>query len=151
MKKIIAAAALLAVGAIFQPAWADSNEVVAVTRLADGSSNTWTMADLQAALGLLNRKYHRDVERPAGRAAWHGPLEREIPDAARGVKTEVYADGTRFEFPYRDVGTPTAISNRNSQLKLNLTRGVSANLAAARLRRAQERATTNIVYRVVQP
>ncbi len=46
--------------------------VVAETLLADGTTNTWTQADLVDALGLLNRRYRRDIETEAGRRAWHG-------------------------------------------------------------------------------
>ena len=49
-----------------------SDEVVATTLRADGSTNTWTAAELQAALGLMNRMYKREVETDAGRRRWHG-------------------------------------------------------------------------------
>ena len=49
-----------------------ADEVVATTLLADGSTNTWTQADLRDALGLMNRMYHRD---DAGR-----PPRRPRPD-----------------------------------------------------------------------
>ena len=50
----------------------DSAAVLASTLRADGSTNTWTAADLQAALGLMNRMYWRDMENDAGRQRWHG-------------------------------------------------------------------------------
>ena len=46
--------------------------IVAETLFEDGSTNTWTSADLQQALGLMNRKYHREQETDHGRAQWHG-------------------------------------------------------------------------------
>ena len=46
--------------------------VVAQTLFEDGTTNTWTQADLTDALGLMNRKYHRDIETEAGRVKWHG-------------------------------------------------------------------------------
>ena len=49
-----------------------TNTVVAATLLADGSTNTWTQADLRDALGLMNRMYHRDMATDAGRRKWHG-------------------------------------------------------------------------------
>ena len=128
-----------------------SNDVVAVTRMVDGSPNTWTLADLQAALGLLNRKYHREVERADGRRAWHGRLVSEIVDTNRMEKVEVYEDGSRFTFPFVLKDTPAAISNRNAQMKVTMTRGVPSALAAARLRRAEEKAQTNTVNIVTGP
>ena len=67
MKKLIfaVAAAISAVALAQEP-------VVAQTIRADGSTNTWTQADLQAALGLMNRMYHRDMATDAGRRKWHG-------------------------------------------------------------------------------
>lgn len=148
MKKIIIVAALIGAGVGVLAV--ESNEVVAATLFEDGSTNTWTAADLQAALGLLNRRYHREVERPDGRRAWHGDLVREIIDTNNLRKIEVYADGTRFAFPFEVKDSPSAISNRNAHLKTVMTKGVPAALAAARLRRAEEKATTNIVNVVVR-
>ena len=48
------------------------NGVIATTLLADGSTNTWTQADLRDALGMMNRMYHRDMATDAGRQRWHG-------------------------------------------------------------------------------
>ena len=48
------------------------DEIVATTLLADGSTNTWTQADLRDALGLMNRMYHRDMATDSGRRRWHG-------------------------------------------------------------------------------
>ena len=106
---------------------------------------------MQSALGLLNRKYHREVKRPDGRKAWHGDLVREIIDTNNLQKIEVYSDGTQFTFPFVVRDSPAAISNRNAQLKTTMTRGIPAALAAARQRRAEEKAQTNIVNVVVQP
>ena len=129
----------------------DTNAVVAVTRMADGTPNTWTLADLQAALGLLNRKYHREVERPEGRRAWHGRLVREIVDTNSMEKVEVYEDGSRFAFPFIQRDSPAAISNRNAQLKVTMSKGVPKALAEARARRAEEKTTTNVVNVVTGP
>ena len=67
MKKLIfaVAAAISAVAMAEEP-------VVAQTIRADGTTNTWTQADLQAALGLMNRMYWRDQETDSGRKKWHG-------------------------------------------------------------------------------
>ena len=149
MKKIIIVAALLGAGVGVLAV--ESNEVVAATLFEDGSTNKWTVADLQSALGLLNRKYHREVRRPDGRRAWHGDLVREIIDTNNLQKIEVYSDGTQFTFPFVVKDSPAAISNRNAQLKTTMAKGVPVALAAARQRRAEEKAQTNIVNVVVQP
>ena len=149
MKKIIIVAALLGAGVGVLAV--ESNEVVAATLFEDGSTNKWTVADLQSALGLLNRKYHREVKRPDGRRAWHGDLVRQIIDTNNLQKIEVYSDGPQFTLPFEVKDSPAAISNRNARLKTTMTKGVPAALAAARLRRAEEKATTNIVNVVVQP
>lgn len=52
--------------------WSADTNIVAVTQYADGSTNVWTQGDLQDSLGLLNRKYWRDMESETGRRAWHG-------------------------------------------------------------------------------
>ena len=64
-------ALILSVALCCGPLAAD-DPIVAATLRADGSTNTWTQADLQAALGLMNRMYWRDQETDAGRRKWHG-------------------------------------------------------------------------------
>lgn len=49
-----------------------ASNVVVTTQYADGSTNLWTQGDLKDALGLMNRKYHRDMQTESGRTAWHG-------------------------------------------------------------------------------
>lgn len=77
-------------------------DVIAATLRADGSTNTWNAADLQAALGLLNRKYWRDMDTDSGRRQWHGARigqyvlpTGETNAAGREVicRIELYADG----------------------------------------------------------
>ena len=124
----------------------DSPETPVVTTLFDdGSTNTWTQADLVAALQLMNRKYHRDVETPGGRTAWHGKLVMQEIDTNRLVKIERYADGTEFEFPFEistpKTPSPTPYSRSN----------VPDRLAATRARRRDEKATTNTVTVFVAP
>ncbi len=128
-----------------------SNDVVAVTQMADGKTNTWTLADLQAALGLLNRKYHREVERSDGRRAWHGRLVSETVNTNSMEKVEVYEDGARFTFPFEVKDSQAAISNRNAKMRVTLKNGVPKALAEARLRRVDEKAETNIVNVVTGP
>lgn len=119
------------------------DSTLVTTLLSDGSTNSWSQADLVAALQLMNRKYHRDVEKPAGRTAWHGELVMQTIDTNRLVKIERYADGTEFEFPFEPpkLKTPTPYSSSK----------IPARLAAARARRAEEKATTNTVTVVVTP
>lgn len=97
MKKLLA----IAIAAALCCAYAD-DPVVAATVRADGSTNTWTQADLQAALGLMNRMYWRDQETDAGRRKWHGDrigqyvLPAGETNAAGHevfIRVDLYADG----------------------------------------------------------
>ena len=98
---LVLAAALAVVRLLSSPAFAD-DPIVATTLLADGSTNTWTQADLQAALGLMNRMYHRDMGTDAGRAKWHGDRIGQyiLPTGETNsvgrevfVRVDLYADG----------------------------------------------------------
>jgi hypothetical protein len=102
---------------------------------------------LVKALGLLNRKYHRDCETAGGRKAWHGKLKKEIVNTNELTKTEVYEDGTSFTYKHKIITPAQAVKDYNSRLSTN---GVPARIAAARLRRMQEKATTNIVNQVLK-
>lgn len=126
----------------------DPDKVVFTTQLEDGSTNTWTQADLVAALGLLNRKYHRDCESPNGRKAWHGRLVKEIIDEDAETKTEIHEDSTTFVYRFKVVTPSQAVTDRNKKLVAN-TNGVPARLAAARVQRVQEIQTTNVVNQVI--
>lgn len=97
MKKLLA----IAIAAVMCGGYAD-DPVVAATLRADGSTNTWTQADLQAALGLMNRMYWRDQETDAGRRKWHGERigqyvlptgETNAAGKAILVNVMLYADG----------------------------------------------------------
>ena len=111
----------------------------------DGTTNTWTLADLKAALQLLNRKYHRDIATSTGRSAWHGKLMRQTVDTNALVKIDHHEDGSAFTSAWRHVTAAQAVSNANRRLRTTWTNGVPAALAAARARRLAEKATTNIV------
>lgn len=126
-----------------------ANDVVFTTLYSDGRTNTWTQADLVEALGLLNRKYHRDCETASGRKAWHGRLKKEIVNINDLTRTEVYEDGKTFTAKWKLVTPAVAVSNANKRVMLS-TNNIPAKLAAARLRRAQEKATTNIVTTVLK-
>ena len=66
---------------------------VAFTLFSDGSTNAWTQADLQAALQLTNRKYHRDMQKPQGRIDWHGPVVRRVVETNDLRLIEYHEDG----------------------------------------------------------
>lgn len=97
MKKLLAITIAAMCGVL-----AADDPIVATTLLADGSTNTWTQADLQAALGLMNRMYHRDMGTDAGRAKWHGDRIGQyiLPTGETNsvgrevfVRVDLYADG----------------------------------------------------------
>lgn len=145
MKRLMFAAVAIFVATI---AISDTN-VVFTTLYSDGKTNTWTQEDLVEALGLLNRKYHRDCETPSGRKAWHGRLKKEIINTNDLTRTEVYEDGKTFTAKWKLITPAVAVSNVNKRVMLS-TNGIPAKLAAARLRRQQEKATTNIVTTVLK-
>ena len=128
----------LVVAALTLCASAETN-VIFTTRHIDGSANTWTLADLQSALELINRKYHREISTESGRRAWHGKKIKAVTDAQKLTITTTYEDGTVFidEAPLE---TPAqSVAAHNQKLKVSVsTNGVPAKLAAARLRRAAE-------------
>ncbi len=97
MKKLLAISIAAMCGVL-----AADDPIVATTLLADGSTNTWTQTDLQAALGLMNRMYWRDQETDAGRRKWHGErigeylLPTGVTNAhgqAQMVMIQLYQDG----------------------------------------------------------
>ena len=81
---------------------ATADEVVATTLREDGTTNTWTQAELQAALGLINRMYKREIGTDAGRRRWHGDRIGQyiLPTGETNsvgrevfVRVDLYADG----------------------------------------------------------
>lgn len=146
-KILFIAAAVIAVVTIARAAEPVSSDVVFVTQYSDGTTNTWTQADLVAALGLLNRKYHRDCENAQGRKAWHGKLKREIVNTNELTKTEVYEDGTSFTYKHKIITPAQAVADRNKRLSTN---NVPERVRQARLKRMQEMATTNTVNQVLK-
>lgn len=96
MKRLV----FIALAVMFAVAQAD--EIVATTLRADGTTNTWTAAELQAALGLMNRMYKRETETDAGRRRWHGDRigqyvlptgETNTAGRAIMVRVDLYQDG----------------------------------------------------------
>lgn len=90
MMKSIMLAVALASGAVA----AQTNAVLSTIR-ADGTTNLWTEADLKDALGLMNRKYWRDMATANGRAEWHGKVVKsESQTNETGlVRVDTYEDG----------------------------------------------------------
>ena len=127
---------------------AGAGEVVAKTLFSDGSTNTWTQADLVAALQLLNRKYHRDCESQSGRAAWHGKLVAQIVDTNREVKIERHADGKEFTFRWHNRKAADSVKSQLAKLKKRTmtTNGVPVALAAARQRIGEP--VSNVTVRI---
>lgn len=151
MKKIVitALAAFAVQMAALCAAYAQEPEdIIIETLLPDGSTNTWTRTDLVAALGLINRKYHRDVDTKTGtiqkRKDWHGRLVTEIVDTNALTRTQIYEDGMTFVDPWAShiMPKPPPAPDLNAQ-------GVPKALAEARARRKQEKATTNVVDNVI--
>ena len=131
MKKL-----LIVFAAIVAAAVSADEPIVAATIRADGSTNTWTQADLQAALGLMNRMYWRDQETDAGRRKWHGECigqyvlptgETNAAGKAILVNVMLYADGF-------------VMSNRAVRAKNSLVKDpeAAAKAAAEAKRRAEE-------------
>lgn len=125
MRSIMPMAAMAALVAMApSPSRADivmedgGTNVVLVTRLADGSTNPWTQVDLADALGMVNRKYHRDMATDQGRRKWHGAIVPEkctIVTNADGKKfrRDVYADGYFHDTPFTPKPTLRPRGNRS--------------------------------------
>lgn len=97
---------------------------VAFTLFSDGTTNTWTQADLQAALQLTNRKYHRDMLKAQGRVDWHGPVVRRVVETNDLKLIEYHEDGFAW-------------TNRWSPPRTVTPSDRSRNIQAARLARAK--------------
>ena len=140
MKKIILwTAAALVVGAFaVETNW---NAVVAATLRSDGSTNTWTQTDLMDALGLLNRKYWRDMESQEGRRKWHGtPRHHYVTNATdRTVqRIEIYPDGftnvvrgtkRKLRTPEEEAAWMLERRQRREQVRASMVETLRANVA----------------------
>ena len=187
MRRIMAFAAMAALVATApSPSRADiameggGTNVVLVTRLADGSTNVWTQVDLVDALGMVNRKYRRDMATDQGRRSWHGAIVPEkctiVTNAdGRTFRRDVYADGYFHDTPFtpRPVSRPRPnmgasanryanLTNRLAEVEAKVAAGDPSSLQYAkdlmeahRLRRMFEREnarrTTNTVDVTVTP
>lgn len=94
--RLIAIICALCLSAPLRDAFADEQPIIAETLFEDGKTNTWTQADLTQALGLMNRKYHREQTTEKGRVTWHGKrMGQYLLDGEDGKKYLVllYEDG----------------------------------------------------------
>lgn len=158
MKTKIALIALAACAALIGQAaatnWnaATAAPVVAETLLADGTTNRWSQADLVAALGLLNRRYRRDIKTPAGRRAWHGAEVGQAlltNDAGRIFMRRIYADGFTFDEAARRPTPQQVASNMAARVRASLpTNGVSPRVASLRARAADTPENVEITVKV---
>lgn len=147
MKLLLLAALIAALqlpARLFADAGLSADDVIIETLLPDGSTNTWTRSDLAAALGLINRKYHREVDAATGTVAhrkeWHGRLISEIINTNDLTRTQIYEDGMAFVDPWA-APVPVPTPPPAPEMKGN----IPEKLWEARQRRKAEKATTNIV------
>ena len=149
MKKLLILSLLLS--PIVAMADDENSPIIAETLSLNGATNTWTQADLIAALQLMNRKYHRDVDNSlAGRQAWHGKLISQEIDEENEIKISTYEDGTQFIDKFTAQSPAREVEKSNAQLPRTLnTRGIPPALQEARVRREAEKATTNVVNNVI--
>ena len=158
MKKITiltVLASLLATSALASDAdWAHLDiETVLETTLSDGSTNTWTQADLKAALGLLNRKYQREVKTESGRVAWHGKRIKTEENTDTLTVVSTYADGTQFTDPFT-VKRPASLEARMAaakRAKAAQRMKLPPGLAEIEAQRDASAETTNEVTVIVTP
>lgn len=90
--------------------------IVAETLFEDGTTNTWTQTDLTDALGLMNRKYHRDIETESGRTKWHGKrMGQYLIDGEDGKQclVQLYEDG----FAWTNAATRVALKDPEAAAK----------------------------------
>lgn len=99
------------------------------------------------AVQLNMGKYDLDMRNADGRRRWHGKLVREEVSTNGLYKVQVYSNEvTGAIWRYREGWKPhRAIAPAEPKLDTN---GVPVRLAAARLRRQQERHETNVVIQV---
>lgn len=131
-----------------QQCYGEDTPIVAETLFEDGTTNKWTQADLQTALGLLNRKYHREVKTGPGRVAWHGRLVSYVEDTNTLTVVSTYADGTKFTDPFT-VRSPASLEARLAAAKAATAKRraetMPPGLAATAAKRDESAATTNEV------
>ena len=127
--------------------------IVTETLFEDGTTNTWTQADLKAALGLLNRKYHREVKTESGRVAWHGKRIKTEENTNTLTVVSTYADGTQFTDPFT-VKRPASLEARMAaakRAKAAQRMKLPPGLAEIEAQRDASAETTNEVTVIVTP
>ena len=131
MKRLIFCTAFLSVFA----ASAQTN-VVLSTLYSDGTMNTWSEADLKDALGLMNRKYHRDMKTESGRRAWHGEKLTQYlltNDTTKAIyMVTLYADG----YAHTALSKPVRPTDPEAALKAKLEAAARAEAVRAAWERA---------------
>lgn len=140
---------------------ASTGDVVMTTQRSDGSTNTWTLAELQDALGLMNRKYWRDMKTAQGRREWHGSVAGSFMTTnSSGVieRVDLHEDGyVHREEPTRKVviTDPEAIAKaaaeREAKLRELESRSLPPEIAAILAARRAAAATTNEVSVITTP
>ena len=88
-KRILAATLAL----LFVAPEVAADQPVVTTLFSDGTTNTWTQADLVSALQLMNRRYHRDMQSESGRIGWHGKIVRTVVDTNALIMVRYHEDG----------------------------------------------------------
>lgn len=145
--------------------FASADEVVMTTQYADGSTNTWTQGDLQDALGLMNRKYHRDMATESGRVSWHGKRIGQYlltNNVGRITIVNLYSDG----YVHTNVGSKASSAHKDPEAAAKAAAEAAARAEAVRAAwesanlppelaalRASQRAaaTTNVVTVTITP
>ena len=102
---------------------------VVSTLRSDGTTNTWTQADLADALGLMNRKYWRDMKTESGRVAWHGTRISTVEDMTNLTQTVTYEDGYVHVEPFRRL-RPLTFAERAALAEKRKAAAAAARLAA---------------------
>ncbi len=154
MNKLITVLLVCAAAATPPHAAADGLPVAATVR-ADGTTNVWTEADLVSALGLVNRKYWRDMQSESGRRAWHGGCTTSI-DTNRLIRVWRYEDGFEWTNQWTRqrsvVETEIERAARRARQLATRTNGAPASVAAIMAARyAAETSPTQAVTVVIAP
>ena len=114
---------------------ANTNAVL-FTQYEDGTTNAWTEADLKDALGLMNRKYHRDMKTESGRRAWHGEKLNQYlltNDTTKIIyMVTLYADG----YTHTALSKPVRPKDPEAALKAKLEAAARAEAVRAAWERA---------------
>lgn len=151
MKKLALALVALAFAAPLAAQSIDPSAVIAVTIREDGSTNVWTAADAMNALGMLNRRYWREMESEQGRRDWHGKPTTYI-DTNALIRVWTYPDGfawtNSWTRPKSDVERAQEAAARAAAAEAAKAAGKPSRIAEIYRKRAA--AITNTVPEVVE-